>query len=198
MSSEHGHPAQQDTPSSTPDQNGAGLDESGNVDRIRHILFGSQMRDYDARFQKLEERLAREASELRADVQKRLGALEAFAKGELESLLHRLKNESAERAQALDKAGRELTETARALEQKIQRFDEANAQSHTELRRQLLEQSQALSNEIKEKHDLLKAGSDQEAQAIRHAMAGRESLAEMLSEVALRLKGEFRVPGAAS
>jgi hypothetical protein len=35
------------------------LDESGNVDRIRHILFGNQMRDYDARFQKLEERLAR-------------------------------------------------------------------------------------------------------------------------------------------
>ncbi len=41
-------------------ENGA-TDESGNVDRIREIIFGSQMRDYDSRFQKLEERLAREA-----------------------------------------------------------------------------------------------------------------------------------------
>ncbi len=45
-------------------ENGA-IDESGKVDRIRDILFGSQMRDYDGRFQKLEERLTREADELR-------------------------------------------------------------------------------------------------------------------------------------
>src|SRR5437867_8468682 len=31
--------------------NGA-IDESGKVDRIREILFGSQMRDYDGRFQR--------------------------------------------------------------------------------------------------------------------------------------------------
>jgi hypothetical protein len=35
-----------------------------------------------------------------------------------------------------------------------------------------------------------------EAEQIRGAMTGREALAEMLSEIALRLKNEFRVPGA--
>ena len=37
------------------------IDEASKVDRIREILFGSQMRDYDERFQRLEEHLAREA-----------------------------------------------------------------------------------------------------------------------------------------
>ena len=54
----------------------------------------------------------------------------------------------------------------------------------------------ALGDEIREKHGQVKADLDREAEQIRGAMTGRESLAEMLSEVALRLKNEFRVPGA--
>ncbi len=47
-------------PSNVQEQNhsdGPAIDESQNVERIRDILFGSQMRDYDGRFQRLEERL---------------------------------------------------------------------------------------------------------------------------------------------
>jgi hypothetical protein len=53
-----------------------------------------------------------------------------------------------------------------------------------------------LSDEIREKHGQVKADLEREAEHIRGAMTGRESLAEMLSEVALRLKNEFKVPGA--
>lgn len=57
--------------------------------RIRNIFFGSQMRDYDDRFQKLEERLSREAGELRSDLQRQLQALETFMRGEVESMTNR-------------------------------------------------------------------------------------------------------------
>ena len=57
------------------------VDEAGKVDRIRDILFGPQMRDYDSRFQKLEERLTREAGELRGELQHQLQALEGFMRG---------------------------------------------------------------------------------------------------------------------
>ena len=65
---------QSDKPENAENRNGA-IDESGKVDRIRDILFGSQMRDYDGRFQKLDERLTREAAEARSDTQKRLEVL---------------------------------------------------------------------------------------------------------------------------
>jgi ABC-type transporter Mla subunit MlaD len=81
------------------------------------------------------------------------------------------------------------------LELKLGHLDEQAAKDIRDLRQQLLDQSKALSAEIKDKHDQIKAGLENEAQLIRGAMTGRESLAEMLSEVALRLKGEFRVPG---
>jgi len=172
------------------------LDESGNVDRIRNILFGSQMRDYDGRFQKLEERLGREAGELRRELQRQLQALEAFMKGEVESMTNRLKTEQAERGQAVERLNREMMETAKGLEMKISHLDGQAAKDIRDLREQLLEQSKALSAEMKEKHDQMKGHLDKEAGQIRDAMTGREALAEMLSEVALRLKNEFRVPGA--
>lgn len=174
-------------------ENGS-IDETQNVEQIRNILFGSQMRDYDGRFQKLEERLTREAGELRADLQKRLDALETFMRGESESLANRLGTEQAERSQATERLGRDLAETARHFEEKITKLDGQMAKEIREVRQQVLEQSKTLSAEIKEKYDQLKAGLDQESQQIRGAMTGREALAEMLSELSLRLKNEFRVP----
>jgi len=176
-------------------ENGA-IDESGNVDRIRNILFGSQMRDYDGRFQKLEERLAREATELRGELQHQLQALEAFMKGEAESMTNRVKTEQSERGQAVERLAHEMTETAKGLELKINNLDSQAAKDIRDLREQLLEQSKALSAEMKDKHDQMKGHLDREAGQIRDAMTGREALAEMLTEVALRLKNEFRVPGA--
>jgi len=180
----------------TQSQDNGAIDESGNVDRIRNILFGSQMRDYDGRFQKFEERLTREAGELRSDLQRQLHALEAFMKGEVESMTNRVKTEQSERGQAFEHLARDMAETARGLELKINNLDSQAAKDIRDLREQLLEQSKALSAELKEKHDHLKGQLDHEAGQIRDAMTGREALAEMLSEVALRLKKEFRVPGA--
>ena len=179
-----------------PEDRNGGIDESGKVDRIRDILFGSQMRDYDGRFQRLEEHLAREATDVRTEVQKRLEALENFMRAEVESIRNRANAEQSERIGAIEKLGRDLIEAARNLDSKINNLAEHGSKEVRDLRQQLLDQSKALSAEIKEKHDQMKAGVEHEAAQIRGAMTGREALAEMLSEVALRLKNEFHVPGA--
>jgi hypothetical protein len=195
MNSPQAHEPEMNEDAKVENRNGA-IEESGKVDRIRDILFGSQMRDYDGRFQRLEEHLAREAAEIRAVVQKRLETLENFMKGEVESITNRADAERSERSSAIEKLGRDLAEAAKNLESRIKNLDEQTAKETHALRQQQLDQSKALSEEIREKHDQMKASLDREAEQIRGAMTGREALAEMLSEVALRLKNEFRVPGA--
>lgn len=194
MNSEHDREPATQANANAEDRNDK-VDESGKVDRIRDILFGSQMRDYDERFQRLDERLTREAMEARGEVQTRLEGLENFLKGEIESMTNRLNAERSDRGNALEIA-RNLAETVKALEVKINSIGEHAGREIHDLREQLLGQSKALSAEIKEKHDQMKAGLDHEAEQIRGAMTGREALAEMLSEVALRLKNGFGMPGA--
>jgi hypothetical protein len=192
MAQEYQQPIQNDV---APRRMDGGMDEAGKVDRIRDILFGPQMRDYDGRFQRLEDNLAREANEIRADAQKRLEALERFIKGEVDSINSRAAAEHGERCNATDKLGRDLAETSRNLDIKVSNLSEQTAKNLGELRELLLEQSKMLSAEIKDRYDQMKAGLEHEAAQIRSAMTGREALAEMLSEVALRLKNEFRIPG---
>ena len=75
---------------SSADSAGAHQSEAGNVDKIREILFGGNMRDYDKRFSRLEERLAKESSDLRSETKKLFESLEAFVKKEFEALSNRL------------------------------------------------------------------------------------------------------------
>jgi hypothetical protein len=172
------------------------IEESDNVDRIRNILFGSQMRDYDGRFQKLEERLAREAGEVRSELQRQLQALEAFMKGEAESITNRLSAEQSERRQVIEHLAHDMTERARGLEVKINQLETQAATDIHDVREQVLEQLKTLGAEMNDKHEQLKGHLDREARQIRDTMTGREVLAEVLSEVALRLKNESRVPDA--
>ena len=44
---------------------------SGNLDKIRDILFGAQTRDYERKFAVLEERLVKESADLRNDLKRR-------------------------------------------------------------------------------------------------------------------------------
>src|SRR5277367_6618008 len=90
--------------------------EGANVDKIRDILFGSQMRDYDKRFTRLEERLAKAADALRYDLKKRFDSLESFVQQEVESIHQRLKTEKTERGDSLKELTRETRDSAKTLE----------------------------------------------------------------------------------
>jgi hypothetical protein len=49
----------------------AGSESGASVDKIRDILFGSQLKNYEARFARLEENLVRETVELKETMQRR-------------------------------------------------------------------------------------------------------------------------------
>ncbi len=105
------------------------LTETSNIDKIRDILFGVQMRDYEKRFSRLEERLLKESSDLRDDTRKRFDALEAFVKSEVEALSERLLAEQRNRDESVQNLSRELQDTGKSLERKLGQFDEQTART---------------------------------------------------------------------
>ena len=82
------------------------------LEKVRDLLFGVQMRDYDRKFARLEERLVKETSDLREDVKKRLAAIEQLLAEEVETLNERLKTEQDERVRRAAKdLSRQLEDT---------------------------------------------------------------------------------------
>ena len=58
--------------------------EGVSVDKIRDLLFGNQMQDYDRRFANLEERFLQRFKEIESETSRNLGAFESNAKKQVE------------------------------------------------------------------------------------------------------------------
>ena len=170
----------------------AAKNESGNIDKIREIIFGGHMRDYDQRFTRLEERLIKEGSDLREDTKRRFEVLEMFIKREFEALTDRLQTEQRHREESTQSLSRALTETSQALDAKLMQFDEASARGQRELRAQILDQSRSLSEEIWQKHAEMATALKREVADLHQDKPSRSHLASMFSELAARLNGELK------
>jgi hypothetical protein len=168
---------------------------AGNVDKIRDILFGGQMRDYDKRFSRLEERLLKESAELRAETRRLFETLETFVKKEVEALTDRLQAEQQSREASVQSVSGELRETGKALETKLQQSVERATRAQGDLRQQILDQSKSLIDEMRRKHEELSATLERELAELDHEKTDRASLSALFTEVAMRLNNEFKIPG---
>jgi hypothetical protein len=166
----------------------------GNLEKIRDILFGAQVHDFEKRFARLEERLMKETSDARAETRKRFESLESFIKKEIESLGERLKAEHEERSEAGKEISRELRDTSRNLDKRIAQLDELTTKNQRELRQQVLDQSKALMEEIRLRNRETTTALTKEITELRTAKADRAALAGMLTDVAVRLTSDLKAP----
>jgi len=158
---------------------------SGNIDKIRDILFGSNMRDYEQRFARLEEALKKESADLRDTTRRHLESLEAFVHKELAALEARLNTERDERSS-----------TAASIFKKIGEMESIETQSNREIRNDLLQQSKELADAIRSKGEELIALLERRSQELQHTKTDRAALAGLFNEVALRLTDQFKVTSA--
>lgn len=171
-----------------------GREPEGNVDQIRDILFGGQMRDYERRFEELADQLKREAERVRMDLGKRLDNLEAYAKDQHESLQSQLKKLSAEAKANNEEQGERNRDLGKAVRAEISELESKVESGNATLRDRLLK----LANDTAEQ--LRKLGEEQQGQLgrvgseLREDKVSRDELAGFFSEVALRLNRQFDLP----
>lgn len=173
------------------DAAGGGL---GSVDQIRDIIFGVQMREYDTRFSRLEQRLLQESAALREDTTRRFDALEAFVKQQFQALGDRLSHEMSTEQQARGADVQALTqrlgELTHHVEQRTAQIDQQASHNLQTLQQQLHEQSQTLTTDLRTRFDDLSATLDRQTTALRDEKTDRASLAGLLTELARRLHPE--------
>lgn len=165
-----------------------------NVDQIRDILFGGQMRDYERRFQDLAQRLETESARLRQDLDKRLALLEKRLDEQVDKLGKLLRQEISDRTQSVDDLESRMLQAQRSLRGELQgalQTLEADVGARDERLRTELAGLRSL---LEERFAELGAQQTRADQEVRADKVGRADLAALLTEVALRLKGEFELP----
>ena len=80
---------------------GESSETAPNLDQVRDILFGGQMRTLDRRLAKMDEGVQREHERMRADLNQRFEHLEEWAKQKVEALDEKIKSERTKRTEEL-------------------------------------------------------------------------------------------------
>ena len=137
----------------------------------------AQVDDFEKKFARLEERLLKETADARAETKKRFDSLESFIRKEVESLAERIRGEHEERMEAGKDLSRELRETAKGLEKKLGTLDEQTTRNQRELRQQILDQSKALTEEIRTRVRESATALSKEIKELRAEKTDRTALA---------------------
>ena len=169
---------------------GNGLANPNNLERTREILFGPNLREMEKRFTRIEERLTREVAEAREEFRRRLEQFEAHFKSEIESLSGHLSTERDERSRQLKQANTERVTADSALEEKLSQLVESSGRTTRDLSNQTREQHRLLAEELQHKFDTLTSNLARESAMLRDDKADRHALADMLGELAMRLRGD--------
>lgn len=104
---------------------------AGNVDKIREILFGAQMRDYESRFRQLEELMERTANDIKESTRRRVEDLERFFQSEIRALEGRLKIEREERVSGHQQSMEELRKLGETMHARLNELGEQVTPSPT-------------------------------------------------------------------
>ena len=166
---------------------------SGNLDKIRDILFGAQAREHDRRFAQLEQHLIREASDLRNDLKRRFESLEVYIKKEVEALTSRQTKEQETRGESVTKLTQELTHLAATLERKASQLEQQAAQAQTHLLQQLTERTSELATDIQARHAEAASALNRAVHDLRAEKTDRAALAAILLEASQRLSSNEAV-----
>lgn len=161
-----------------------------NIEKIRSILFGNQMRDYEARFVRLESQINQEAADLRADFRRRFEALEGYVRQEVDALNERLTSEYHDRSGAMQEVQKTVEALGQGLDKRVHQLDEQVNKAQRELRQQLLAQSKQQRDDMQAGISELSALVSRELQQLRSDKTDRAALAGLLTDLAARLSSD--------
>ncbi len=162
------------------------------LDKVRDILFGSHARSTEQQIARLDKKVSKDVQDVRDEFKKRLESLEHYVKNELGSLNERLKAEQGERLHGDKELAQTFTAAGKTFEKRLNELDERTGENHRELRKSILDQSKALRDEISQTQRDLSALLERSFADLRQSKTDRFALADLLTDMALRLKDEVK------
>ena len=166
----------------------------GNIDQIRDIIFGAQLREYDNRFDKIDSDL----SMMQQDMQTRIeqvktvlstemrAAIDSFEK-KVKSITLNTQEESADVRQQIDRVNRKFSSSIEALDEALDNQTNSIRDELSQTRERLSEETRTLKTQVFEE-------LDRRFSMLREVKVSRDDMAEILFELGMRLKGTEFVP----
>lgn len=166
----------------------------GNIDQIRDIIFGAQLREYDNRFDKIDSDLSMMQQDIQARIEQVRTVLSTEMRTAFDSLEKKIKSislntqeESADMRQQIDRINRKFSSSIEALDEAIDNQTGSIRDELSQTRERLSEETRILKTQVFEE-------LDRRFSMLREVKVSRDDMAEILFELGMRLKGTEFAP----
>jgi len=154
------------------------------VDKIRELLFGNQMQDYDRRFEVMEQRFLQKLRDLEAESARAVQSMESSVKKQLESIAGQIRQEQDFRAEADKELGRGLREQIQGLEKHLSKVADQLSSQDREFTERLGHESQTLREDIRRRNEDTRANIERMFSELSNVKTDRNLLAGLFVEIA--------------
>ncbi|MDH4193757.1 MAG: hypothetical protein OEY80_05225 [Nitrospirota bacterium] len=162
--------------------------EEGSLEKVRDILFGAQSREFEERCSLLEKRLLQESTDLRDQLTRSLEDIKTYINQEVSCLTSQIQQEKAGRSSSLEEVGQVIKNVNSQLESRLSALQDQTTTQHQMLERQLTQQKADLTEHHQQALAGLQSRFQEAFKELKAEKTDRAALAELLMDVALRLK----------
>ncbi len=166
----------------------------GNIDQIRDIIFGPQLRDYESRFEKLESTLSMLQQEMLGRVEQAKTAVSTEIRAGLESVEKKIKSlslnsqeEVADLRQQIDRLNKKFSSSIETMDDNFDKQTNSIREDLSQTRDKLQSDISGLKNQIFEE-------LERRFSMLKEVKVSKDDMAEILFELGMRLKGAEFVP----
>ncbi|MFQ5571068.1 MAG: hypothetical protein ACE5G0_15420 [Rhodothermales bacterium] len=169
----------------------AAVDEGfGDLDKVRSILFGTQSRQFQQRFEWMEEHFERKMETLKETVEDRFVALEKHIKKEDTALSKRLMVEQQQRAEAEAGLEEAVQAVAHALEVNRAQLDETISETERALQKRIDNEASKAQKDRTRRFDDLSARLEQAVADLTDQKTDRLALADLFDHLSAQLRND--------
>lgn len=196
----------------TQTQQSQGINKEQSLEKVRDILVGSQLRDYDGRFNRLENHLMGAIQSVRDEVRQRMDTIETSLLEEVRAGHQRIAQEQVKRQEALNtlendmlnefaeadtkqrqqsqKFNQQMEKKFQQIDGKVDKLEQNSLEAQQAIRQQVLERYKTVSDDIQQRVTVLENVMKEALAEQAHNKVDRNALSAMLMETALRLADE--------
>ena len=174
---------------------GAPPADAVSVDKIRDILFGNQMQDYDRRFLQIDERFQQKLRDLESEATRHLSTVETSLKKQLDSVANQMVQEKELRSDSDKELERSLRDHTQNLEKRIGQLSAQLSQFERDFIERITQETQTLRDELKRRNDDTRAAVEKMFAELSGVKTDRNLLAGLFVEIAKCLNQDVASKG---
>jgi len=169
-------------------------EKPGNLDQVRDLIFGPQLRDYNRRFEKIESDL----SAFREETRDRIDGVKEIISRELrvavESLEKKIKSLSATTQEEWSDLRQQLERTDKKFSNSLEALDSEVDASTMSLREEISQTRGKLQEDMRNLRAQIHEELDKRLSVLGDVKISRDEMAEILVELGMRLRGVESLP----